>query len=93
MKLSVAKDQSPQKGDLIEFTSIRDPEIVFMHSYEQLIAMGVRQDIANSLASYAAFQGRKFDAKSPILVHLHEEIGHEPSAQGNEPLFQGRVAA
>ncbi len=57
MKVSVAKDQSPQVGDVIEFTSISQPRI----------ALDVRQDI--------------------------KKIGQEPSAQGNEPLFNGRVAA
>lgn len=83
MKLSVAKDQNDQpEANLIEFDSIRDPEIIFMRSYETLVSMGIRHDIAQSLASYSAFQEEEFDPKSPILVHVHEEIGQEPSVQG-----------
>lgn len=82
MKLSVAEDQSPQSGDIISFYSIGNPEITFLHSYETLVQMGIRHDIAQVLASYSAFQGKEFDPKSPILVHLHEEIGQEPRYQG-----------
>ena len=83
MKLSVAKDQNDQpESNLIEFTSIRNPEIVFMRSYETLTAMGIRHDITHSLSSYAAFQGEELDSNSPLLVHVHEEIGQEPSVNG-----------
>ena len=70
------------ESNVIEFYSIGEPEIIFMHSYAQLTAMGIRHDIAQQLASYAAFQGKKFDPESPMLVHLHEEIGQEPAVQG-----------
>ena len=83
MKLSALQDQNNQPEDnLIEFTSIRDPEITFLRSYETLVSMGIRHDIAHSLASYSAFQGEEFDPNSPILIHVHEEIGQEPSVQG-----------
>jgi hypothetical protein len=72
--------------NLIEFTPIRDPEIIFLRSYQTLVAMGIRHDIAQSLASYSAFQEREFDPDSPILVHVHEEIGQEPR-------FKGKMAA
>ena len=68
--------------NLIEFTSIRDPEITFLRSYETLVSMGIRHDIAQSLASYSAFQGEEFDPKSQLLVHVHEEIGQEPMENG-----------
>lgn len=70
------------ESNLIQFTSIREPEFIFKHSYEQLVAMGIRHDIARSLASYSAFQEKEFDPASPLLVHLHEEIGQEPMVQG-----------
>lgn len=70
------------ESNLIEFSSIGDPEIIFVHSYAQLTSMGIRHDIARSLSSYAAFQGKEFDPKSPMLVHVHEEIGLEPAVQG-----------
>ena len=82
MKLSVAKNQSELGTDLIEFTSIRDPEITFTRSYETLTAMGIRHDIAQSLASYTTFRGEEFDPTSPVLVNLHEEIGQEPFVKG-----------
>ena len=69
---------------MIEFTPIRDPEIIFLRSYETLVQMGIRHDIAQSLASYAAFQEEEFDPDSPILIHVHEEIGQEPSVQGKK---------
>lgn len=74
--------QNRPEANLIEFTSIREPEIIFLRSYETLVAMGIRHDIAQSLASYSAFQEKEFDPESPILVHVHEEIGQEPLVKG-----------
>jgi len=84
MESNVAQ-QYPE-SDLIEFTPIRDPEIIFLRSYQTLVAMGIRHDIAQSLASYSAFQEEEFDPDSTVLVHVHEEIGQEPR-------FKGKMAA
>ncbi|MBN2306563.1 hypothetical protein JXD20_01110 [Candidatus Peregrinibacteria bacterium] len=70
------------KTDIIGFTSMQSPEAIFLDSYAILVSMGVRHDIAQSLASYTAFQETAFDPQSSILVHLHEEIGQEPSVNG-----------
>jgi hypothetical protein len=75
-------ESSLPESNLLEFTSIREPEILFLHSYQTLVAMGIRHDMAQQLASFTAFQGKEFDPKSPLLVHVHEEIGQEPSVQG-----------
>lgn len=72
---------SPE-SNIIEFTSVREPDIIYLHSYSQLVAMGIRHHIAHSLASYAAFQEKPFDPNSPILVHVHEEIGQGPKVRG-----------
>jgi len=72
------------KSNLIEFTfsSIREPEMIFMHSYQKLVAMGIRHDIAQQLASYSAFQGEEFDPRKTSFVGINEEIGQEPSVKG-----------
>lgn len=80
MQTQVAHDYP--EGSLIEFTPIRDPEIIFIQSYEMLVAMGIRHDIAQSLASYSAFNGEKFNPKSVRLENVHEEIGQEPQVKG-----------
>lgn len=70
------------EDNLIEFTPIRDPEIIYLKSYQTLVSMGIRHDIAQSLASYTAFRGEEFDPTSNVLVKVHEEIGQEPMCQG-----------
>jgi len=69
-------------SNVIQFTSIREPESIYIQSYQQLLTMGVRDDIAAQLACHAAFQGEKFNPKSQMLVDLHEEIGQEPLVKG-----------
>ena len=80
MQTQVAHD-SPE-SNLIQFTSIRDPEINYLQSYETLVAMGIRHDIAHSLASFSTFNGEKIDPKSPIIAQINEEIGQEPQVKG-----------
>lgn len=70
------------ESNLIQFMPIREPEFIFMHSYQQLVAMGIRHDMAERLASYAAFQGEEFDPRKTTFVGINEEIGQEPSVKG-----------
>lgn len=70
------------ESNLIQFMSIREPEIIFIHSYQKLVAMGIRHDIAEKLSCYAAFQGEEFDPKKTAFVDVYEEIGQEPLVKG-----------
>ena len=74
--------QSANENNVIHFLPLRDPDFIFQKTLESLISQGVRADIAKSLASYSAFQGQEFDSKSPVLIHIHEEIGQEPAVKG-----------
>jgi len=81
MHLSLVENQ-PETTEPIHFPPSRESETIFMRSYQTLISMGIRQHIANSMASYTAFRGEEFDPDSDVLVRVHEEIGQEPAVQG-----------
>jgi|GEM_PF-2597035 len=69
-------------SNVIQFMPLREAEDIFRSTLHKLSIIGVRRDIAQQLASYAAFNNEEFDEDGQYLVRVFEEIGQEPEVNG-----------